>query len=66
MTSALAFVRELFHESTLGDVLADACGKAVQVPAAITTGGPRALARPDHDHLRRALGQRPGRPTPRS
>ena len=35
MTSALAFVRELFHESTLGDVLADACGKAVQVPAAI-------------------------------
>jgi len=37
MTSALAFVRELFHESTLGDVLADAYGKAVQVPAAITT-----------------------------
>ncbi len=35
MTSALAFVREQFHESTLGDVLADACGKAVQVPAAV-------------------------------
>jgi len=27
MTSALAFVRELFHESTLGDVLADAYAK---------------------------------------
>jgi tetratricopeptide (TPR) repeat protein len=37
MTSALAFVRELFHESTLGDVLADAYGRGVEVPDAIRT-----------------------------
>jgi len=37
MTSALALVRELFHDSTLGDVLADAYGRGVQVPAAISS-----------------------------
>ena len=37
LTSALALVRELFHESTLGDVLADAYGKGIRVPDAIRT-----------------------------
>ena len=35
MTSAMALVRELFHETALGNVLADAYGSAVQVPDAI-------------------------------
>ena len=35
LTSALSLVRELFHDSILGDVLADSCGRGVHVPEAV-------------------------------
>jgi len=35
LTSAFALVRELIDEATLGDVLAHACGRGVQVPEAV-------------------------------